>query len=79
VASGNEAAEAPEAAKPDADVLFPTGVSRENGKRTKDGGQEQMRFEAPHRGGRFEKTDPTIVDWEDLDVPTFMRQRLPIE
>ena len=52
---------------------------RENGKRNKDGVQEQMRFEAPNRGGRFEKTDPTIVDGEDLDVPTFMRQRLPIE
>ena len=61
------------------DPLLPLGIPRENGKRTKDGGQEQMRFEAPHRGGRFEKTDPTIVDGEDLDVPTFMRHRLPLE
>ncbi len=59
--------------------VLPLGMPRENGKRTKDGVQEQMRFEAPNRGGRFEKTDPTIVDGEDLDVPTFMRQRLPIE
>jgi cell division protein FtsZ len=58
---------------------LPLNPPRENGKRSKDGVQEQMRFEAPHRGGRFEKTDPTIVDGEDLDVPTFMRQRLPIE
>ncbi|RFC45382.1 MAG: cell division protein FtsZ [Verrucomicrobia bacterium] len=58
---------------------LPLGMPRENGKRTKDGVQEQMRFETPNRGGRFEKTDPTIVDGEDLDVPTFMRQRLPIE
>jgi cell division protein FtsZ len=49
------------------------------GRRSKDNVQEQMRFEAPNRGGRFEKTDPTIVDGEDLDVPTFMRQRLPLE
>ena len=48
-------------------------------KRPKDNPQAQMRFEGPHRGGRFEKTDPTIVDGEDLDVPTFMRQRLPLE
>jgi len=66
-------------AKEDLEPVLPLGVPRENAKRTKDGGQEQMRFEAPHRGGRFEKTAPTIVDGEDLDVPTFMRQRLPIE
>ncbi len=54
----------------------PSSVST---KRSKDNVQAQMRFEGPHRGGRFEKTDPTIVDGEDLDVPTFMRQRLPLE
>ena len=48
-------------------------------KRAKDTVQEQMRFESPNRGGRFEKTDPTIVDGDDLDVPTFMRQHLPLE
>jgi cell division protein FtsZ len=48
-------------------------------KRAKDTVQEQMRFESPNRGGRFEKTDPTIVDGEDLDVPTFLRQHLPLE
>jgi cell division protein FtsZ len=36
--------------------------------------QEQMKFEPVSRG-RFEKTDPTIVDGEDLDVPTFLRKR----
>jgi cell division protein FtsZ len=54
-------------------------VSNEPAKRPKDGVQEQMRFDAPNRGGRFEKTDPTIVDGEDLDVPTFMRQKLHLE
>lgn len=47
-------------------------------RRSKDTVQEQMRFEPVNRG-RFEKTDPTIVDGEDLDVPTFMRQRLNLE
>jgi cell division protein FtsZ len=37
--------------------------------------QEQMHFEPVNRG-RFEKTDPTMVDGQDLDVPTFMRQRV---
>lgn len=37
--------------------------------------QEQMHFETANRG-RFEKTSPTMVDGEDLDVPTFMRQGL---
>ncbi len=63
-------------AAPEADTL----ANREGAvRRAKDNVQEQMRFEAPNRGGRFEKTDPTIVDGEDLDVPTFMRQRLPLE
>lgn len=61
-------------AEPEAPATRDGGV-----RRSKDNVQEQMRFEAPNRGGRFEKTDPTIVDGEDLDVPTFMRQRLPLE
>jgi cell division protein FtsZ len=39
--------------------------------------QEQMHFETASRG-RFEKTDPTMVDGQDLDVPTFMRQGLMV-
>lgn len=39
--------------------------------------QEQMHFETASRG-RFEKTDPTVVDGEDLDVPTFLRQGLAV-
>jgi cell division protein FtsZ len=26
--------------------------------------------------GRFDKIEPTIVEGEDLDVPTFLRMRL---
>ncbi|HEY0789527.1 MAG TPA: cell division protein FtsZ [Chthoniobacterales bacterium] len=35
--------------------------------------QEVMQLEAVTRG-RFEKSEPTIVDGQDLDVPTFLRQ-----
>lgn len=37
--------------------------------------QEQMQFE-PVTRGRFEKSEPTIVDGQDLDVPTFLRRNL---
>lgn len=35
--------------------------------------QEDFKFEPVSRG-RFEKIEPTIVDGEDLDVPTFLRK-----
>ena len=37
--------------------------------------QEQMQFE-PVTRGRFEKSEPTIVDGQDLDVPTFLRRNI---
>jgi cell division protein FtsZ len=36
---------------------------------------EQMTLEPANRG-RFEKSEPTIVDGEDLDVPTFLRKNV---
>lgn len=36
--------------------------------------QELFEFDQPGARGRFEKSDPTIIDGEDLDIPTFMRQ-----
>lgn len=36
--------------------------------------QETLQFE-PVARGRFEKSEPTIVEGEDLDVPTFLRMR----
>ena len=36
--------------------------------------QETLQFESVVRG-RFEKSEPTIVEGEDLDVPTFLRLR----
>jgi len=37
--------------------------------------QETMQFEPVSRG-RFEKSEPTIIDGQDLDVPTFLRRHV---
>ncbi len=37
--------------------------------------QEMLQLEPVAGKGRFAKTDPTIVDGEDLDVPTFLRKK----
>lgn len=39
---------------------------------------EQMSLEPVNRG-RFDKGEPTIVDGEDLDVPTFLRKNLKVK
>lgn len=39
---------------------------------------EQMQFEPVNRG-RFEKSEPTIIDGQDLDIPTFMRRNVPLK
>lgn len=40
--------------------------------------QESLQFE-PVTRGRFEKSEPTIVDGQDLDVPTFMRRNVRLK
>lgn len=40
--------------------------------------QEVMQFESITRG-RFEKSEPTIVEGQDLDVPTFMRKNVRVK
>ena len=40
--------------------------------------QEVLQFEAVTRG-RFEKSEPTIVEGEDLDVPTFLRKNIRVK
>jgi len=40
--------------------------------------QEQMQFE-PVTRGRFERSEPTIVDGQDLDVPTFLRRNVKVK
>lgn len=37
--------------------------------------QEMLQLEPVANRGRFSKTDPTIVDGTDLDVPTFLRKK----
>jgi len=39
---------------------------------------EQMTLEPANRG-RFEKSEPTIVDGQDLDLPTFLRKNLKLK
>jgi cell division protein FtsZ len=40
--------------------------------------QEVMQFE-PVTRGRFEKSEPTIVEGQDLDVPTFLRKNIKVK
>jgi cell division protein FtsZ len=69
-AASIEAAPRPAAAKP------ARGASRARPPREER--QEQMTFEPVNRG-RFEKSEPTIVDGQDLDVPAFMRMNVRIK
>ena len=39
--------------------------------------QEVLQFEPVNRG-RFEKSEPTIVEGEDLDVPTYLRKKIKV-
>jgi cell division protein FtsZ len=39
--------------------------------------QETLQFEPVSRG-RFEKSEPTIIDGQDLDIPTFLRKNIKI-
>ena len=40
--------------------------------------QEVMQFE-PVTRGRFEKSEPTIIEGQDLDVPTFLRKNVRVK
>jgi cell division protein FtsZ len=40
--------------------------------------QEILQFEPVSRG-RFEKSEPTIIDGQDLDVPTFLRKNIKVK
>jgi cell division protein FtsZ len=50
-------------------------VKREKAAATK---QEVLQFE-PLTRGRFEKSEPTIVEGQDLDVPTFLRKNVRVK
>ncbi len=73
-----------ESIAPESDpVLVPVAVTRPQPRPTaaqavtakREVRQEQMQFE-PVTRGRFEKSEPTIVDGQDLDVPTFLRRNV---
>ena len=40
--------------------------------------QETLQFE-PATRGRFDKSEPTIVDGQDLDIPTFLRLKVKVK
>jgi len=40
--------------------------------------QEVLQFE-PVTRGRFEKSEPTIIEGEDLDVPTYLRKHIKVK
>jgi cell division protein FtsZ len=40
--------------------------------------QEVLQFE-PATRGRFEKSEPTIVEGEDLDIPTYLRKNIKVK
>jgi cell division protein FtsZ len=50
-------------------------LSAEKSKQAK---QEVLQFEPVNRG-RFEKSEPTIVEGEDLDVPTYLRKKIKVK
>jgi cell division protein FtsZ len=56
----------------------PAVATAKNGKSKSLAKQEQMQFE-PVTRGRFEKSEPTIVDGQDLDVPTFLRRNVKVK
>ena len=56
-----------------------THRSRNRDKPAKTSGkQEVLQFE-PVTRGRFEKSEPTIVEGQDLDVPTFLRKNMRVK
>ncbi len=62
-------------------AVEPDNVAEENISNTKKKSQETqevLQFE-PVARGRFEKSEPTIIDGQDLDVPTFLRRNIRVK
>jgi hypothetical protein len=38
-------------------------------------GQRELQLGARNDGGRFDKSEPTVIDGEDLDIPAYMRKK----
>jgi cell division protein FtsZ len=66
------------AVEPPTPVAAKHGRSNGKPKPMREERQEQMTFE-PVTRGRFEKSEPTIIDGQDLDVPAFMRMNVKVK
>lgn len=74
------AAAAPKNDHRTADELFntePFSVPKDGSRKSNKPKQETLSLDSVARG-RFEKSEPTIVGGEDLDVPTFLRQKIKL-
>ena len=70
---------APRIIPPKKKPLIAPKAEPENPKREKTAArQEVLQFE-PVTRGRFEKSEPTIVEGQDLDVPTFLRKNVRVK
>ncbi len=70
-----------EAASPNASELFdtsPYAVAKAAAARKSAKTEQKTLSLDPVARGRFEKSEPTIVGGEDLDVPTFIRQKIKL-
>ena len=80
VASEEKAAAAGEAGPPEvpeaAHVVEKTGWGKKKGQTRPEQGQLGL---GPADKGRFKGVDPTLLDGEDLDIPTYLRRRLNVE
>jgi cell division protein FtsZ len=67
--------------KPAAQQISPkpgTGLEKPKPEKSSAAKQEVLQFE-PMTRGRFEKSEPTIVEGQDLDVPTFLRKNVRVK
>jgi cell division protein FtsZ len=58
--------------------ILPKPEPEKQSSRQKTAKQETLQFE-PLTRGRFEKSEPTIVEGQDLDVPTFLRKNVRVK
>jgi len=56
----------------------PVKEEKLSGEKSAHAKQEVLQFE-PVTRGRFEKSEPTIVEGEDLDVPTYLRKNIKVK
>jgi cell division protein FtsZ len=56
----------------------PAKEEKPSGEKSAQAKQEVLQFE-PVTRGRFEKSEPTIVEGEDLDIPTYLRKNIKVK